>query len=281
MIDLSLIPPPSVVQALSFDTIVAEMLADFNARMLAEDPTWTTPPVSDPVYRLIEVVAYRELLLRQRVNDAAAAVLVASSTGTNLDNLVAFLGLTRDGRTDEELRTAWFAALDELSVAGPSGAYTSLARNVTGVKDALTYRSAPGTVRVVVLATAGDGSADAALLAAVVAALSDDEDVRPLTDSVEVVSATIIHYSITAEIEPDNGPDPEVLRATAQAAAQDYASARHALGRSITMVTLNSAITIDGIEQVTHSGVTADIVIGFDQAAYADVVAITLPPAPA
>jgi len=277
MIDLSQLPPPEVVEVVEFETIVAEMLADLDARMLADDPDWETPGVSDPTYKLIEVVAYRELLLRQDFNERAVSLLVAYSTGATLEHLVAFLGLTRDGRTDDELRAAWFDALAALSVAGPASAYSALARKVSGVKDAYTYRPAPGIVRVVVLSATGDGSADAGLLADVSAALADDEDVRPLTDTVEVVSAEIITYTVAVEIEPDSGPSPEAARAEAEAAATAYTAAQHGLGRSMLMFRLNGALDVEGVKGVTHSGVTADVITGPTQAPYAESVTVTLP----
>ena len=90
-VDLSTLAAPSIVETLDFETIVAAMLADLQSR----DTTFTALLESDPAYKVLEVCAYRELLMRQRVNDACNALLLAYATGTNLDQLGANSDLER------------------------------------------------------------------------------------------------------------------------------------------------------------------------------------------
>jgi len=90
-IDLSRLPPPAVIEALDFEAVRAEMLADFKSRF----PGFTADLESDPVVKLIETAAYRELSLRQRINEAARAVMLATSNGTDLDHLAALYGVQR------------------------------------------------------------------------------------------------------------------------------------------------------------------------------------------
>ena len=90
-IDLSTLPPPSVVETLDFEAILAAMLADLQAR----DPAFTALVESDPAYKILEVCAYRELLIRQRVNDAARATMLAYATGADLEQIGALFGVTR------------------------------------------------------------------------------------------------------------------------------------------------------------------------------------------
>jgi phage-related baseplate assembly protein len=40
---------------------------------------------SEPIVKLLQENAYREVILRQRINDAAKAVMLAYSTGADLD----------------------------------------------------------------------------------------------------------------------------------------------------------------------------------------------------
>ncbi len=44
---------------------------------------------SDPAYKILEVAAYRELLLRQRVNDASKLYYWPNAKGSDLDHLAA------------------------------------------------------------------------------------------------------------------------------------------------------------------------------------------------
>src|SRR5690606_1403888 len=76
-LDLSLLPAPDVVEALDFETIFAAMLADLQAR----DPTFDALVESDPAYKVLQVSSFRELLLRQRVNDAARERMLAFASG--------------------------------------------------------------------------------------------------------------------------------------------------------------------------------------------------------
>ena len=74
-VDLSQLPPPDVVETLDFETILAEMLADLRAR----DAVFDALVESDPAYKILEAAAYRETLIRQRVNEAARAVMLPSA----------------------------------------------------------------------------------------------------------------------------------------------------------------------------------------------------------
>ncbi|MEJ1803490.1 baseplate assembly protein, partial [Escherichia coli] len=44
---------------------------------------------SEPLNVIAQVVAYRELMLRQAINDGAAACMLSHATSTDLDNLAA------------------------------------------------------------------------------------------------------------------------------------------------------------------------------------------------
>ena len=128
-IDLSRLAAPDVVEVLDYEVILAEMLADLRAR----DSAFTALTEADPAYKILEVAAYRELLIRQRINEAARSVMLAYAAGADLDQIAANFGVARllirpaDDRTipptpavyetDEELRTlkAMANPLDEVA----------------------------------------------------------------------------------------------------------------------------------------------------------------------
>lgn len=60
MIDLSQLPAPEVVEPLDFEGIYQDLLATFRALM---GDGWTAPLESDPVVKLLELCAYREVQL--------------------------------------------------------------------------------------------------------------------------------------------------------------------------------------------------------------------------
>ena len=290
-IDLSTLPAPDVVETLSFETILAAMLADLQAR----DPSFTALVESDPAYKILEVAAYRELLIRQRVNDGARAVMLAYSTGADLEQLAALFGVTRKiisagdpnalppvlptYETDASLRYRTQLALEGLSTAGPSGSYIYHALAVEGVKDVGVQGppdTSPGDVLVTILANAGDGTADINLVNTVLTALNG-EDVRPLTDQVTVQSASIQSYSIIATLYVLPGPDPEIVKAASLASVQSYVAAQHKVGADIRLSALYAALHVGGVERVVLSspGITTDKVCTAVQAPYCTSITLS------
>jgi phage-related baseplate assembly protein len=212
------------VEALDFETLFKEMLADLSRR----DPAFSALVESDSAYKVLQVCAYRELLLRARINDAAHAVMLASAMGSNLDHLAALFGVQRQlidpGKpaerppippsyeSDERLRQRTQEALEGFSTAGPVGAYRAHALAASPrVKDVNVQSPTPGEVLITVLSIDGDGAPGQALIDSVAVTLND-ENVRPLTDRVRVQAAQIVHYRVEAYLELAPGPDAEVLR---------------------------------------------------------------------
>ena len=288
-IDLSQLDAPEVVEQVDYETILAALKAD----LIARDPTLSDVLAleSEPLTKLLEVCAYRETIIRARVNDASRAVMLAYATGNDLEHLAAFFGVTRalvtpadpDAEppvaavyeTDERLRARTQLALEGYTTAGPVGAYVFHAMSASGqVADVHVTSPDPGEVLVTILSTEGDGTADSALLATVDAALNA-ETVRPLTDQVTVQAASIVEYAITAELTTYVGPDPETVRAAAEAAALAYADAHHRLGHDITLSGLYAALHQPGAQNVALSSPAADIVIDDDESAYCTAVTVT------
>lgn len=67
--DLASLPTPAVIEPLSFETIFIELQSEFQSRY----PDYSALLASDPAVKLLEVAAYREVLLRNRINTAAKA----------------------------------------------------------------------------------------------------------------------------------------------------------------------------------------------------------------
>jgi phage-related baseplate assembly protein len=289
-VDLSQLPLPTIVEVLDFETIVSAQLTDFAARQTAAGEPFTALLESDPAYKVIESAAYRELLLRQRVNDACKAIMLAYATKGDLDQIAANFDVQRllislgdptlipptDDvyEDDTSLRRRVQLSFDGLTTAGPSGSYIFHALSASAdVLDASAISEIAGTVIVSVLSRTGDGTAPSDTLAAVTAALND-ETVRPLCDTVVVQSADVVDWNISATIVTFDGPDSAVVIASAQAAAQAYADAQHVLGRDITLSGVYAALQQPGVQNVVLASPLANIVISKKQAP--NCTAITL-----
>lgn len=286
VIDLTKVPAPQVVETIDYEDILAAMRQD----LLAKVPDLALAE-TDPAMKVLEVAAYREMLLRQRINEAAKAVMLPYAIGTDLDNLGALLGVARlviqeaDPQalppvplileSDPDYRYRLQLSLDGLSVAGPERAYVFHALSADGqVLDASAISPIPGEVVVTVLSRAGDGTPTSGLLAAVAAAVSA-EDVRPLTDHVTVQAATIVNYQVEATLYMYSGPDSSVIMANAQEAIEDYVEQHHRLGHDIPLSGIYGALQRSGVQRVELTQPAAALVISRDAAAWCTGINIT------
>ncbi|WIX04453.1 baseplate J/gp47 family protein [Pseudomonas sp. AR5] len=286
-INLAQVAPPDVIEPLDFEQILAAMLAD----LLERAPELDAQVESEPFMKLLEVCAYRELQLRARINDAARAVMLPYSTGTDLDNLGALFGVERlllspavptaippmaaVYESDSDFRYRIQLSLEGLSTAGPEGAYIFHALSADGqVLDASAISPTPGEVLITVLSRQGSGVPDATLLATVLAKLSD-ESVRPLTDYVQVQAATIAQYQVTATLYFYAGPDREVIMANARAALEAYTAGQHRLGLDVTLSGIYAALHQPGVQRVDLASPTANLVVNRQSASYCTAINLT------
>lgn len=220
-VDLSKLQAPDLIEELDFETLFADVLT----RFLELLPEFSALTEADPVYKILQLFAARELLLRQRANDKAQQTMLAFATGTNLDHLGALFGVVRlvlapgqpetgvppTHESDVDFRRRIQLAPEGFSVAGPEGAYIYHALSAAAdVMDASATSPAPGQVLVTVQSRTGDGTAPQALLDEVAAVLTN-ADVRPLTDEVAVQSAEIVPYAIRGRVYTYAGPDSAVV----------------------------------------------------------------------
>ena len=256
VIDLSRLPPPDVVEALGYDAILAAMTADLRARH-PEFDAWVE---SEPALKLLEVAAYREMLLRRRMNDASRAVMLAFARGPDLDHLAALFGVARaEGEADARLLVRVQTALSGLSTAGSRDGYIHHALTADNrVRDVNASRTGPGRVQIVVLGENADGVPSQALVDKVEAAVDADR-VRPLTDGVDVVAVTIKPYTIDATLTIAPGPSSIVVEDAARAAAEAYVEARNVCGGRISRAALTAALFVPGVTDVALAQPATDI----------------------
>jgi len=278
-IELSRLPAPQVVETLSYETIKADFLALFQQLMADAGLAFDALVESDPVMKLIEAAAFREMLLRQDFNERAVSMLIAKATGANLENLAAFYGVVRlVGEDDDRLRRRVLLAPDAFTVAGPEAAYVfhALSADVT-IADAVATSPAPGEVLVSLLSETGDGTASPAQIAAVAAVLDNDE-VRPLTDHVSVASAARVDFQIDAMLTIAGGPDPAIVLATASADLESYKDQRRRIGRIVARAGLIGALQVEGVENTSLSLPAADVDPGRTGFAHATATSVTVAP---
>ncbi|CDH19914.1 Baseplate assembly protein J (GpJ) [Xenorhabdus bovienii str. kraussei Quebec] len=286
-LDLSLLPPPDVVEPLDFETLLAER----KARLISLTPpaqreaiTRTLALESEPVTKLLQENAYRELLLRQRINEAARAAMVAYAKGSDLDQLGANNNVRRlvlqpaDNNavppvpavmeSDADFRVRIPQAFEGLSVAGPVASYEYYARSADGrVADASVISPAPAYVTVSILSRDGNGAASDELIAVVNAALND-EDVRPVADRLTVQSARIVDYEIDAVLYLYPTPEYEPILQDVQARLARYTAEQHRIGRDIVRSAIFAALHAPGVQRVDLKTPAKDMVLDKTQASF-------------
>ncbi|WP_414842519.1 baseplate J/gp47 family protein [Janthinobacterium sp. Ant5-2-1] len=197
-IDLTQLPAPSVVEVLDFEAILATRKAHLVSLLPEAERAAVTALLeleSEPATKLLEENSYQETILRNRVNEAGKAVMLAFALDGDLDQLGANVNVARLVITpanpnalppvlavmedNDAYRLRIQEAPDGLSVAGPKASYEFHARSSDGrVKDASATSPAPAHVTVTVLANDATGIPSAELLAIVARALNAEE-VRP------------------------------------------------------------------------------------------------------
>ncbi|WP_368750155.1 baseplate assembly protein [Klebsiella aerogenes] len=286
VIDLSQLPPPQVVEMPAFKDLKAQRLAELQAL----DPVFDALLESDPAVKLLEITCYREMVGVARTNSGVLAVLLAYAKGADLDQLAANFDVYRLTITPEDdttipptpavmesddafrarIRLSWYAR----NTAGSTQAYEYFARSADGtVLDARAYGPqdddsiSPGHVEVYVLSSEGDGTPSQDLLDTVTASLSGDY-VRPLTDYVQVLPATLVEYQVTATLIIGSGPDAATVMQAAQEAMQRYADSVHRIGMPMSIAGVYRALKQPGVTDVVLTAPVATIETGKGEASY-------------
>lgn len=286
VIDLSQLPPPQIVDEPDFETLLTERKAEFVALYPTEEQEAVARTLmfeSEPVVKILQENVYRELLLRQRINEAAQAVMVAYAISGDLDQLAANNNVERltvtpaddtqippvaaEMESDSDLRQRIPAAFEGMSVAGPTGAYEFHAMSADGrVADASAISPLPAEVTISILSREGSGIADEDLLRIVSDALND-ENVRPVGDRVTVQSARIMDYAVEAVLYVYPGPATEPVLAAAKVQLTSYINEQRRLGRDIRRSAIYAALHVNGVQRVELIQPAADVVLDKTQAA--------------
>ena len=287
IIDLSQLPAPDVVEELDYEAILNDRKATLISLFPADEQealARTLALESEPLTKFLQENAYREVMWRSRVNEAARAVMLAYAAGKDLDVMAANSNTARlvvspaDESTipptpavmesDKDLRLRAQQAFEGLSVAGPEGAYEYHGRSADGrVADISVISPNPAYITISVLSREGDGRASDELIAIVDKALNA-EDVRPVGDRVTVQSAEIVPYQINATLYFYPGPESEPIRQAAEQQLKAYINAQRRLGRDIRQSAIYAALHVEGVQRVELSAPQSDLVLAKNQASY-------------
>jgi phage-related baseplate assembly protein len=294
-IDLSRLPKPKVIEELDYETILEQRkqkllsLVPEDRRQEVEE---TLALESEPLTIQLQENAYRELVWRKRVNEAAVANMLAFAEDEDLDNLVANFDTDRlmvdqgdpnsippippTYESNDSLRLRSQQSWEGLSVAGPTKAYEFHALSADGrVSDARAISPNPAYVTVTLLSSEGNGTASQEIITNVDTALSA-EDIRPVGDRLTVQSATIINYQVEATLYVYPGPEQEPILEAARASLDNYIGTQRRIGRDIRISALHAALHVEGVQRVELTSPASDLVLDETEAAYCTSVSVVI-----
>jgi len=267
-INLSAMAAPDIIEAIDFEVILQELVADLVARY--PDISGYIDLESEPARMLLETFAYRETILRARINDASRAVLLASATGNDLDHVGALFQTPRmqvegvgglEDESDARYRLRLQLAPDAFSVAGPEGAYRFHALSVAPwARDVLAFSPKPGVVRVVVLRVGAEPRPTNDELRTVFAYLAGPS-IRPLTDVVQVVAPQVRKVDIRAELTLYPGPDSSIVTTAATTALTQWLEQNRMLGMNLRRSAIYAKLHQEGVHSVNLLSPAEDMVL--------------------
>ncbi|MDE5064331.1 baseplate assembly protein [Wolbachia endosymbiont of Drosophila tristis] len=250
----------NIIEPLNFEEIFSRMKEE----LISRDESFTALVESDSAMKVLEVAAWRELLLRQRINEAVKSNLLKFATGEDLDNLAEFYGVERQKEEDDErFRKIIKAKIIGWSTGGSKEHYRYHALSADSrVKDALVESPIPGKVQVSILST--ELSTLQEELLEIVKNQLNREDVRILTDTVEVVSCNMIEIDIHSKISIKR---PDIIETVKKKFIEKFGTTKR-LGWKVTRSWIIANLFMEGVENVELIEPRKDIVVKGNESAF-------------
>lgn len=272
--DIASLPPPAMVEELDFEAILQAAVDDLIDRFPAIAGTVVLE--TEPARKLLEVDAFREVLLRARVNDAFRGTLLAYAAGADLDHLAAFYDVVRlTGEDDARLRSRVILAIAGRSTGGTAERYRYVAMTASvDVRGAFVWRGALSpVVNVAIYSTAPGGVAGTPLLNTVRDALTAD-DVRMVNDTIEVRSAVTQTVNVSAQVWLLPSAQMAVFDGLSEALRHAH-EAESGLGFDLTRAWLTARLMRPGVQRVVITAPAADVAVAEFEAAAIGTINLT------
>ncbi|MDD9335753.1 MAG: baseplate J/gp47 family protein [Rickettsiaceae bacterium] len=246
----------NIIEPLNFEEILSRMREE----LVKRDASFTALVESDPAMKVLEVAAWQELLLRERINEAVKSNLLKFATGEDLDNLAEFYGVERQKEEeDERFRKRIKAKIAGWSTGGSQEYYRYHALSADKrVKDALVESKVPGSVEISILST--ELSTVPEDLLEIVKKQVTRDDIRVLTDTVTVIGCNITEIDIHSRISVNSQALPEIIEIAKKQFIEKFELAKR-LGWSVTRSWIIANLFVDGVENVELIEPKEDVVV--------------------
>jgi phage-related baseplate assembly protein len=176
--------------------------------------------------------------------------------------------------TDDAYRERIMLAPSTFSVAGPRNAYKFWAKTANAnIIDVSVVSPSPGVVNIYPLMSDAQVTPQSILDA--VFAICNADDIRPLTDTVNVLSPAAVPYAIEIELTLLDDADPATAQAAAQTALEAYKAEKQSkLGKDVVLDQIKKVAMVNGVYKANIVLPAADLVI--DPNSFAQCTSVTV-----
>lgn len=295
-VDFNSLPKPNFVDVLDYEDIFNERKEYFISLHPEDEQELvrkTLSRESEPVTKLLQENAYREMILRNQINEKALATQLAFAKSNDLDVWGANFDVKRLVITpadnsitppapavyeeDEDFRYRIQKKLDALSTAGPESAYEFHTLSADSrVSDVKCSSPAPAHALLTILQHDTSNNASTEELNKIVYDYVSAETKRPTGDRVLVQSAEIINYEIEAVLVTKNVPETEPVLSAAQANTISYTKEPKRVGKGVFFSDLYSILKVSGVERVELISPTTELHVTNFQAAFCTAIRLSV-----
>lgn len=178
---------------------------------------------------------------------------------------------------DDQLRERIYLAPSTFSVAGSYDAYKYWAKTADqSIIDVFVGSNVPGTVQLYPLVKPGGVTTPTNILNAV-ETICSAEKVRPLTDTVTVISPTPVNYNIVVDITCYTGADTVAIQSQLQSLLQEYGDKKRTqMAMDIIKAQIAGKCDIDGVYNINVTSPVADIIIADNECSNLGTVTVNI-----
>lgn len=272
IVDLSLLPPPSVVKSFSSAEIYEKMKDDFIAEMKKEYKDYVFSD-SDPAAKVLFAASYRAELIYQRVNDSVSECFLATAQGSNLTQIAKLYSVDRDMledgslESDESLREKVLLSFDRFSTGGSESSYVFHAKKVgtpLGMVHCNAYSKQLGTVGISVLFKDHDKDNSSNLKK--IENYLTSEKIRPLNEILYVSLADIVPVELEADIYVPEDAYKDVVFKEVLRSLENFSRYSYKAGQNIAVSAIYSALSVANVLEVNLKNHTSGVAVTDNQA---------------
>jgi phage-related baseplate assembly protein len=305
VINLAELSPMRVLETIDSDAIISARMTRFVELWNESDPpsaiAYDVGALEfDPIKINQECGAFFELLLRDRVNQAARAITLAFGSGSDLDAIASRYpgGVPRlpavanprdykefplDWESDDAYRKRIWLSPNPLGPHGTAEAYQfwALSALTAGtLRDVSTIKIRPrlqdNPIVLVTCLLAGDEPRPSTGQLLAIRKYIQDESRQAMTDEISVCPPKIreINYKVDLWFYP--GPDATLLMTRVRDSVNNLIANQYWLGHDHTLMALHAACALSGVARATIIEPTADVLVADDWLVQVKEVTLTL-----